>query len=495
MKRILILAWVVITVLLISCSSSHSSNESDILPDSDTDTHDSEIQDDDSDETLDHDSDSPEPAEEIFEETEPINGYTRCYDKIPAGPYEGFFADKKIESQVKQILEYDDDHELTEEDLEKITEITSSSKDLRGVEKLVNLECVKFSDRGGGGNIYDFTPLSTLKKLKKIGIYFRPPAEISPNEQVVNMTCLDGSFSLLTTLETLEIENTHLKEIKPIEQLINLKTLEFDHNKIESLPKNIGNLKKLERLTFSYNNIVDLKPLISLTNLNTLAFTNNQVDDISPIKNMTKISIINFSENNIKDISAIESFSELKSLGANDNKIEILPDFKNFGKLQYIYLDFNNISSLPNLKGLDSLDEMWLAYNNLNDEEFGKLDELEHAGFLDVSFNKITKVPVLKNLKSLKYMLLVGNEISDLSGFADNESFSALKQLDLQYNKIENAEPLRKRKNLSRLSIYNNCIKDISPLEELQENGTHVSGIDKQLESCNDTTTIFKYGE
>ena len=488
--------------LLFSCSSSKSQNDSDIFSDSDADSQESETFDedsqsseivDDSDEMPDEDADSPESAEEIFEETEPINGYARCYDEIPDEPYEGFFADPNLESQIRKILEYDDDYDLKEEDLEKITEITSSSKDLRGFENLINLEYINLKDTGG--DIYDFTPLLSLKKLKKIRIYFRPPAEISPSENFVNMSCLDGSFSLLTTLETLTIENTHLKKIDPIEQLVNLKTLEIDHNKIELLPKNIGNLQRLEMLTFSHNNVDDINPLISLTNLNTLAFTNNQVEDVSPIKNMTKMSIINFSENNIKDISAIENFSELKSLGANDNKIEILPDFKNFGKLQYIYLDFNNISSLPNLKGLDSLDEMWLAYNNLNDEEFGKLDELEHTGFLDVSFNKITKVPVLKNLKSLKYMLLVGNEISDLSGFADNESFPALKQLDLQYNKIENAEPLRKRKKLSRLSIYNNCIRDISPLEELQENGTHVSGIDKQLESCEDTTTIFKDGD
>ena len=481
MKRFLNLSVVLLVFLAFSCSSSHSSNDSDIIPDEDIDSQDSEIVDD-SNEISDHDSDSPEPSEEIFEETKPINGYARCYDEIPDEPYEGLFADPNLESQIKKILGYDDDYELKEEDLEKITEISLSTKDLRGFEKLVNLEYINFKDTGG--DIYDFTPLSNLKKLRKVRIYFRPPAEISPSENFINMSCLDGSFSLLTTLETLEIENTHLKKIDPIEQLVNLKTLEIDHNKIESLPKNIGNLQKLERLTFSYNNIVDLKHLISLTNLTSLAFTNNQVEDISHIKNMTKMSIINFSENNIKDISAIENFCELKSLGANDNKIEILPDFKNFGKLQYIYLDYNNISSLPNLKGLDSLKEMWLAYNNLNDEEFNKLDELEYTGFLDVSFNKITKVPVLKNLKSLKYMLLVGNEISDLSGFADNESFPALKQLDLQYNKIENAEPLRKRKKLSRLSIYNNCIKDISPLEELQENGTHVSGIDKQLESC-----------
>ena len=123
--------------------------------------------------------DPEEPDDGIYEETEPINGYKRCYDKIPAGAYEGFFADKKIEPLIKKILGYDGDYELKEEDLEKITEIGVSAKDLRGFEKLVNLEYVKFQDTEG--NIYDFTPLSNLKKLKKIRIYFRPPADLDPS--------------------------------------------------------------------------------------------------------------------------------------------------------------------------------------------------------------------------------------------------------------------------------------------------------------------------
>ena len=264
MKKIFILLWVVIALLLFSCSSSNSSNDSDILPDADEDTQDSEIQDDDSDsqgseivddsdetpktdsdsdteEDFDYEDDNDEeyredfdltnccedyhkefPDEPLFDEPPSIfDRYKRCYDEIPDDPYEGLFASSKLESQIKQSLGYDDDYELKEEDLEKIKEITLSVKDIRGVEKLINLEYAKFNDRGGGGNIYDFTPLSNLKKLKKINIRFRPPEQISPDEHVVNMTCLDGSFSLLTTLETLEIQNTHLKEVNPIEQLVN----------------------------------------------------------------------------------------------------------------------------------------------------------------------------------------------------------------------------------------------------------------------------------
>jgi Leucine-rich repeat (LRR) protein len=124
----------------------------------------------------------------------------------------------------------------------------------------------------------------------------------------------------------------------------------------------------------------------------------------------------------------------------------------------------------------------------LNDEDLMKLADLESVRFLDVALNKITKVPIMKNVESLRELYLNYNYITDLSGFADNESFPALKSVYLGSNKITDAEALRKREGLSRLSIGNNCIQDLSPLEELEERGTYVGGMHEQLESCDDTS-------
>ncbi len=502
--------------LLFSCSSSKSQNDSDIIPDSDIDDSESIIDDDidseegsdfvdDYDEKPDHDEDADsesndtdsdiedpeEPDDEIFEQTEPINGYARCYDKIPAGPYEGLFADPKLESQIKKSLGYDDDYEFTQEDLEKIKEISVSFKDLRGFEKLVNLEYVKFQDTEG--NIYDFTPLSNLKKLKKIRIYFRPPAELDPSEHHENMTCLDGSFSLLTTLEALEMENTHLKEVAPIEQLVNLVSLNLNFNKIEILPENIGNLEKLDFLVFVHNNVKNIEQLKSLTNLKELFFHYNYVEDIYPIKNLVDLTRLGAQGNRIKNISAVTSLVKLTYLGLDNNQIEEIPkEITNLKKLKTLELDYNNICNLPDLKGLDSLDEMRLSNNELNDEDWMKLDGLEHVWSLSVALNKITKVPIMKNLKSLKELYLNYNYITDLSGFADNESFPALKRLDVGSNNIDNAEAFRNRTGLSSLWVDKNCIKDFSPLEELKERGTHVGGMNEQLESCERTITFVE---
>lgn len=218
-------------------------------------------------------------------------------------------------------------------------------------------------------------------------------------------------------------------------------------------------------------------------------FHSNYIEDISPVKNLVNLTKFGAQGNKIKDISAVTNLMNLTYLGLNNNQIEEIPEeIINLKKLQTLELSFNNISNLPVLEGLNSLDTLWFSNNALNDEDFMKLNDPENVRFLDVALNKITKVPIMKNVKSLKELYLNYNSITDLSGFADNESFPALKSVYLGSNKISDAEALRNRKGLNRLSIGKNCITDLSPLEELKERGTYISGMNEQLESCEDKT-------
>ena len=507
MKRFLNLSVVLLVFLVFSCSSSKSQNDSDVIADSDchTDsddltliedddsgTQDSEIVDDSDDVSDFDDSDSDETPsceeedEEECDDTDRINGYKRCYDEIPDEPYEGFFANPKIEYWVKDSLGYDRDYELKEEDLEKVTEMGLPFKDIRGIEKLVNLESVTFFNTGG--NVYDFTPLSKLKKLKTLRISFSSPEEINPNEEFINMTCLDGSFSLLTNLEFVRINYTELKDVSPVEQLVNLKSLDLAYNKIEFLPKNIGNLQKLESLNFMKNKVKDITVLKLLTNLKGLFFHYNYVKDISPIADLVNLNSLGGDDNGIKDISPITNLLNLTYLRLDMNQIEKLPEkIGNLKKLKEIQLEFNKISSIPSLNGLESIKKLDLSHNELDDKALQQLANLEKLVFLYAAVNKkITKVPIMKNLKSLQELYLNYNSITDLSGFADNESFPALKRLDVGSNKIDNVEAFRNRKGLSTLWVDKNCIKDFSPLEELKAQGTHVGGMNEQLESCED---------
>ena len=490
MKKILILAGVVLAFFIVSCSSSKSQNDSDLIPDEDIDSDDIETVDDDPDtqnsEIVDDsdkipdldDSNSDETSyceedEEEFDDEDVITSYTRCYDEIPDEPYEGFFADPNLEYWVKRSLNKDEDYELTEEDLKKVKNVQMYSKDIRGIEKLVNLKYLRIS----GGNVYDFSPLLKLENLKEMRI------------DGENMDCLDASFSLLINLETLEIDGTKLNDVSPVEQLENLVYLRVAGSRVEFLPKNIGNLHKLELLAFTHDNLRNIDEIKSLTNLKRLFFHYNYIEDLSPIKCLLNLTSFGAHGNRIKDILPVTNLVNLTWLGLDNNQIEEIPkEITNLKKLQTLELDYNNISNLPDLKELDSLNEMALSDNELNDEDLMKLDGLEHVRILYLALNKkITKVPIMKNLKFLQELYLNYNSITDLSGFADNESFPALKNLDVGSNKIENVEAFRNRKGLSILRVDKNCIKDFSPLEELQERGTYVGGMNEQLESCEDT--------
>jgi len=464
----------------IGCSDGKNKVDSDSISIADEDASveydnavDEEVEDNDfNDETKDVDEDSPD------EDSDSVAQYASCYDEIPDEPYGGLFADPNLEQQIKSKLGIGDDEELKESDLEQITDLyVRQIKDFRGLEKLVNLEKFGFSV---GGNIYDFTPLSGLKKIKKFTIFYNDLNDFD------NMNCLDGSFSKLTSIEELEINGTELKDVSPIEQLTNLKILDISENQIEFLPENMENLQKLEELYLYGNKIDDILPLETLTNLSNLALNYNNVKDILPIKNMSKLARFNASNNNIADISVIENLPNLISFAAHINKITILPDnFSDLKKLNYLDLSYNEILELPAMAGLDSLKTLYLGHNEISD--MTPLDSLENLEVLSIAGNKITKIPILKNLKSLWDLGLEMNEITDLSGLSDNDSFPGLNRLGLSYNKIENAEPLRKREGLGSLYIDNNCIKDLLPLEELKESGCSISGMDEQLERCEDT--------
>ena len=287
------------------------------------------------------------------------------------------------------------DYELQKEDLEYLREVSICTKDLRGIEKLINLESIAIS----GGNVYDFTPLLKLEKLKTVkidagdrdcGNPFLGIFKVMPlNIVFENITCLDGSFSQLTNLEKVLIYNTNLKDISPVEQLVNLASLTMNNNEIESLPENIGNLQKLEYLNFSNNNIKDIEWVKSLTNLKTIWFEFNNISDISPVKDLVNLTKFVAQGNQINDISAVKNLVNLTYLGLNNNQIEEIPaEITNLKKLNELELTSNDINNLPELKGLDSLVTLRLSYNNLNDEDLIKIGELKNKDKNPTSFQK-----------------------------------------------------------------------------------------------------------
>ncbi len=157
------------------------------------------------------------------------------------------------------------------------------------------------------------------------------PAEIG---QLKNLVWLDltKAFSLesipedigkLKKLKYLGIALTEVKVIpKEIGNLINLQSLELCCNTLTSIPKEIGNLTNLTDLDIHSNNIGKLPDEIcNLTSLTSLDISYCGLKKLPEnIGNLRKLEILNLFSNDIKHLpNSIVQLSNLTSLNVYDN--------------------------------------------------------------------------------------------------------------------------------------------------------------------------------
>lgn len=103
----------------------------------------------------------------------------------------------------------------------------------------------------------------------------------------------------------LSLQNKELKYITVNMLSRNLKLIDLQNNKLESLPEEVSDLCFLEKLKVDHN-VLKVLPyrLDKLTNLNTLTASNNRLEFLPP---------------------SLESLEKLEILLLNDNKIQNLP--------------------------------------------------------------------------------------------------------------------------------------------------------------------------
>lgn len=104
---------------------------------------------------------------------------------------------------------------------------------------------------------------------------------------------------------TLMIPFHEIKDVSPLQHLINLNYLEIYNNQIQ-----------------------DIGPLKHLTNLTWLTLSNNQIQDISPLQHLTKLEIVDLRQNPIQDLTPLKSSKNLHSLYLDKRQIERLNPYQ-----------------------------------------------------------------------------------------------------------------------------------------------------------------------
>ncbi len=260
-------------------------------------------------------------------------------------------------------------------------------------------------------------------------------------------------LNIIKSLKSIDLQYRNLKKVPNIAGLTVLEYLNLSHNKIDSIPNSIGDLKALTSLKMGDNKLKVLPDTIGdLLNLQSLSLYDNQLNSLP---------------------ESFGSLLNLKYLYLKRNEIVSLPDsIGNLSSLRFFYIGNNCLDQLPNcIKFLNSLIHIDLSGNLLESlpKEIGNLISLK---FLYLNRNKLNSIPdTITNLKNLNILNLRNNKLEILPKSIGSLKF--LEKLNVSENELENIpNSIGNLRSLKYLNIRKNNIQflpdSISELNSLE---------------------------
>ena len=146
----------------------------------------------------------------------------------------------------------------------------------------------------------------------------------------------------------------------------------FEEEKVNPLPPEIGNLKKLKWLDISQNRGLAPPPEIGkLTRLTALLVSANIITEITDeIWNLKNLRTLNLENNRLTSVSEkIENLTNLKTLKLLGNSLKTLPpEIGKLVKLEELEIMYNPLESLPDeMENLKKLKPFYLANTRLTE--------------------------------------------------------------------------------------------------------------------------------
>ncbi|MCW2256342.1 internalin A [Providencia alcalifaciens] len=263
-----------------------------------------------------------------------------------------------------------------------------------------------------------------------------------------------GIFSLsgleyAVNLEKVTFTDNNIISLKPLRDLKKLFSIGVAAN--INLPiDEILRFKKITELDLSLNNqmIDDIKELSNLTELTTLWINDTPLSDVSFLSSLNKLIYLQLNNNNIQSLSPLNS-NELIGLWCRANNITTFSDVKNLGKIQRIMASDNNLVDLKFVSSMKHLTHLYVDANKLT-----TLHDINNKTltYINAAYNNLTSLDI-GDAPSLVTLLVPHNTIKDIDNVS---SIPALATLDLTQNKLVDISNLRKLKNLSVLYTREN---------------------------------------
>ena len=203
-------------------------------------------------------------------------------------------------------------------------------------------------------------------------------------------------------------ESTKLTKIPPeIFELKWLEKLDLSGNNIPELPNILSHFPKLRLFGFRWQEnepipdwihlVSALKVDLSLFNIN----ISNKLPDF--IFTLTNLNSLNLNSNKLTSIpDSITQLTNLNSLDLSDNQLTSIPDpITQLTNLNSLDLRFNKLTSIPDsITQLTNLNSLYLSYNQLTSIP-DSISQLTNLNSLDLSENPLEKPPIEIAIKGI----------------------------------------------------------------------------------------------
>lgn len=202
---------------------------------------------------------------------------------------------------------------------------------------------------------------------------------------------LSASDSLTLTelkrLEVLDVSGQNIVNFAGLESAVNLRRLTAANCQLQDATALAG-ITGLEALDLSGNTLTDLSFLTDAHQLQQLYLKGTALTSVSGLEKVAStLLVLDVSQNQVADLSPLAGLSKLTMLDVSDNPATDLSPVTGFETLGVLYANSLSLSSVSGISDLTGLKSLQLKNNAVSD--LSPLLSLEHLMDLDVTSNPL----------------------------------------------------------------------------------------------------------
>lgn len=254
-----------------------------------------------------------------------------------------------------------------------------------------------------------------------------------------------GRFKQLKSLVLRQNLLDSISEVKYLNK--DIEELDFYDNRIKHISSHVNELTKLQNLDLSFNKIRNIKNIEDLVNLKNLYFVQNKISEIVNLEKFDKLVNLELGGNRISKIENLDTLVSLEQIWLGKNKISRLENLNKLHNLKILSIQSNRLTKLEGLEELVNLEELYLSHNAIS-----KIEGLENnlkLNTLDITSNRITELEKLSHLKNLTDLWASSNLLTSFDQV--EKELKDLKDLDTVYfegNPLQLQNPTSYRRKL-----------------------------------------------